>query len=179
MRRLIIANGGGLIGWLVVQGVIGNDTLSVIGYIAAAFATYQWFGNFMASRDKKTRGTGGSFVASPAGIELVGSETIAPDRIHRLVLRNAFSNVAVPHVVGGVIAGGTGMVGAGAAVGAAVGNASGALLVEAAQKDLQRNTAIGYKLDVEFGGSAKTLASGMTETTAYGLMQDVGKVLGM
>jgi len=35
-----------------------------------------------------------------------------------------------------------------------------------------------YSLDVEAGGKAYVLAGGMDETTAYGLMRDVSKVLG-
>ena len=50
-------------------------------------------------------------------------------------------------------------------------------LGQAAIADQNRNIAIGYKLDVEFGGSARTLASGLTETTSYWLMKDVGVIL--
>ena len=64
-------------------------------------------------------------------------------------------------------------------MGASVGNALSAGLTQAAIADKNRNISIGYRLDVEFGGSAKTLATGMTETTAYGLLRDVGKILNL
>jgi hypothetical protein len=34
-------------------------------------------------------------------------------------------------------------------------------------------------VDLETGGKAYTLAGGMDSTTAYGLMTDVGKVIGL
>ena len=118
-------------------------------------------GRFMVAADKKHRGQGGSFKASARGIVLSTGEEIPVERIHRLILRNSFSDVSAPLVTGG-----TGMAGA-----MSVG------LGQAAIADQNRNIAIGYKLDVEFGGSARTLASGLTETTAYGLMKDVGGIL--
>lgn len=122
---------------------------------------YFGIGKFIVAADKKHRGQGGGFKASSRGVVLSTGEEIPVERIHRLILRNSFSNVNIPLVVGG-----TGAVGA-----MSVG------LGQAAIADQNRNIAIGYKLDVEFGGSARTLASGMTETTAYGLMKDVGGIL--
>ena len=122
---------------------------------------YFGIGKFIVAADKKHRGQGGGFKASSRGVVLSTGEEIPVERIHRLILRNSFSNVNIPLVVGG-----TGAVGA-----MSVG------LGQAAIADQNRNIAIGYKLDVEFGGSARTLASGMTETTAYGLMKDVGSIL--
>ena len=83
----------------------------------------------------------------------------------------------IPYAVGGMVGGGSGIAGATMATGAAIGNALAGGLAQAAIADKNRNMAIGYRLDVEYAGNAKTLASGMTETTAYGLMQDVGRVL--
>jgi hypothetical protein len=38
---------------------------------------------------------------------------------------------------------------------------------------------ISYRLDAEHGGKATTLAGGLNETTAYGLMTDVSNILGL
>lgn len=39
-------------------------------------------------------------------------------------------------------------------------------------------TSVAYKLDVDHGGKATTLAGGMSEVTAHGLMTDVSRILG-
>ena len=41
-----------------------------------------------------------------------------------------------------------------------------------------KTAAVCYSLDLETGGKAYMLAGGMDETTAYGLMRDVSKILG-
>lgn len=143
-----------------------------------AYAVFVGLRKWHRSKDKKMRCPGGDFIASPSGIESSG-QVIAAGSIHRLVLRNGFSDVVIPMSGGGIVAGGTGAMGVGMAAGAAVGTAVANLVAINAQSQLKKNIAIGYKLDVEHGGNATTLAGGMTETTAYGLMQDVGKVLGL
>lgn len=153
--------------WLFVIAALLGYALNFkgdLGFIvgcALFVGLYFGIGKFIVAADKKHRGQGGGFKASSRGVVLSTGEEIPVERIHRLILRNSFSNVNIPLVVGG-----TGAVGA-----MSVG------LGQAAIADQNRNIAIGYKLDVEFGGSARTLASGMTETTAYGLMKDVGGIL--
>jgi len=43
----------------------------------------------------------------------------------------------------------------------------------------QRLSTVANSLDLETGGKAYMLAGGMNETTAYGLMTDVGRVIGL
>ena len=174
IRRILISFGF----FLIIWNVIGTKSdvgfvLAVVGAIADCIVA----GDLVRWADKKHRGEGGSFKVSSQGIFFNSGESVSVDRIHRLILRNTFSDVVIPYSVGGMVGGGSGMAGAAMATGAAVGNAMAVGLTQAAIADKNRNMAIGYRLDVEYGGNAKTLASGMTETTAYGLMQDVGQVL--
>ena len=174
IRRILISFGF----FLIIWNVIG--TKSDVGFVLAivgAIAAYIIAGKMVLWADKKHRGEGGSFKVSSQGIFFNSGESVSVGRIHRLILRNTFSDVVIPYSVGGMVGGGSGMAGAAMATGAAVGNAMAVGLTQAAIADKNRNMAIGYRLDVEYGGNAKTLASGMTETTAYGLMQDVGQVL--
>lgn len=152
---------------------------SFIFGIIGSVALFKLFRKYSRSQDKKMRGDGGTFVVSKAGINFTDGASVPTERIHRLVMRNAFSGAVIPYAQGGVVAGGTGAVGMGMAAGAAVGSAIANAGTAIAQADIQRGTAIGYRLDVEYGGAAKTLAGGMTETTAYGLMQDVANVLAL
>ena len=174
IRRILISFGF----FLIIWNVIG--TKSDVGFVLAivgAIAAYIIAGKMVLWADKKHRGEGGSFKVSSQGIFFNSGESVSVDRIHRLILRNTFSDVVIPYSVGGMVGGGSGMAGAAMATGAAVGNAMAVGLTQAAIADKNRNMAIGYRLDVEYGGNEKTMASGMTETTAYGLMQDVGQVL--
>lgn len=163
--------------WWFFLSVFGASDIKFVFSIIVAVVVYIIFGKLVVWSDKKYRGQGGSFKVSPRGIVLATGENISVGRIHRLILRNSFSDVVVPYSAGGVVGGGSGAAGAAMATGAAIGNAVAMGLTQAAIADKNRNMAIGYRLDVEYGGNAKTLASGMTETTAYGLMQDVGNVL--
>ena len=170
--RIIFSFGSFILFAVIFQKLDGRLIFSIIGSIAA----YIFFGKMAIRSDRKYRGEGGRFKVSSKGIFLNG-ENIPANNIHRLILRNNFSDVAVPYLAGGMAAGGSGMTGAAMAAGAAIGNAMGAGMKHLEIAEHKRKTAIGYRLDVEYGGNAKTLASGMTETTAYGLMQDVGKAL--
>ncbi len=167
----------GVIGWGGGGALIGgwHSLFSYFGAIAGAYAGFVLLRKFALAADAKKRGNGGSFVASANGVELSSGKVINTDLIHRLILRNAFSDLDVPYVGGTTVVAGT----SGMAMAGAAGAAYAQGLAAVAQADIRRGTLIGYKLDVEFGGNAVTLASGMTETTAYGLMQDVGKILGL
>ncbi len=173
IRRILIS----IFCFFAFMGIFGKSDIVFISSIVGAIAAYIIMGVMVIWADKKYRGTGGSFKASSQGIVLNNGENVPVNKIHRLILRNNFSDVVIPYSTGGMVGGGTGMAGATMATGAAIGNAMAVGLTQAAIADKNRNTAIGYRLDVEFGGNAKTLANGMTETTAYGLMQDVGQAL--
>jgi hypothetical protein len=58
----------------------------------------------------------------------------------------------------------------------------GGQLAEASQAagwaHMERQARVAWSLDLESGGKAHVLAGGMDETTAYGLLQDVSKIIG-
>ena len=173
IRRILIS----IVCFFAFMGIFGTSNVVFISSIVGAIAVFIIAGKLVVWSDKKYRGQGGNFKASPRGIIFNNEESVSVERIHRLILRNNFSDVVIPYAVGGMVGGGSGIAGATMATGAAIGNALAGGLAQAAIADKNRNMAIGYRLDVEYAGNAKTLASGMTETTAYGLMQDVGRVL--
>ena len=173
IRRILIS----VVCFFAFMGIFGTSNVVFISSIVGAIAVFIIAGKLVVWSDKKYRGQGGNFKASPRGIVFNNEESVSVERIHRLILRNNFSDVVIPYAVGGMVGGGSGIAGATMATGAAIGNALAGGLAQAAIADKNRNMAIGYRLDVEYAGNAKTLASGMTETTAYGLMQDVGRVL--
>ncbi len=173
IRRILIS----IVCFFAFMGIFGTSDIVFISSIVGAIAVFIIVGKLVVWSDKKHRGQGGNFKASPRGIIFNNEESVSVERIHRLILRNNFSDVVIPYAAGGMVGGGSGIAGATMATGAAIGNALAGGLAQAAIADKNRNMAIGYRLDVEYAGNAKTLASGMTETTAYGLMQDVGRVL--
>ena len=173
IRRILIS----IVCFFAFMGIFGTSNVVFISSIVGAIAVFIIAGKLVVWSDKKYRGQGGNFKASPRGIIFNNEESVSVERIHRLILRNNFSDVVIPYAVGGMVGGGSGIAGATMATGAAIGNALAGGLAQAAIADKNRNMAIGYRLDDEYAGNAKTLASGMTETTAYGLMQDVGRVL--
>ncbi|WIG55787.1 MAG: hypothetical protein OJF61_001575 [Rhodanobacteraceae bacterium] len=122
-----------------------------------------------------------SFLVGSDSIVINGNRLPAND-IHRLILRNHVdgSQIAGPSVQGPVVAYNagtlTGAVGASAHAMVAATAATGEILAQRRRMKIQR---IAYRLDAEAGGKAVTLACGMDETTAYGLMTDVANILGM
>jgi hypothetical protein len=160
---------------------IGPYLLIGIIYAAAGFGFYKGFvlgKKWLFKMDGKERGTGGEFFISESGVEVVSGNSIPRDRIHRVTLRNKISKAEIPYAPGMVI-GGSGMLGAGMAAGSVVGNAMSAALVTAVNAQNQKKAAVSYCVNIEHAGVVTELAGGMTETTAYGLMTDVGRALGM
>lgn len=157
-------------------GVVPALFLAIPGFIAGTVAGFFIFRAAAAAGDRRKRGGDSIFTASPAGLERAGT-AIPIDRIHRLVMRNVFSGQTVPYSNMGIIAGGTGLVGGAVIAAAASVNMATSAVNVADAIDRKQAADVGYKLDVEFQGKALTLAGGMTETTAYGLMQEVGNVL--
>jgi hypothetical protein len=102
------------------------------------------------------------FKVTPNGIE-VGGSTIPKDQIHRIIVRNHVTSAA-----GDVI-----------------------LVADGHPNSGQQNTVAGmnwavsklgpisYRVDAEARGVARTLAGGLTEPTAFAIMADVSKKLGM
>lgn len=134
----------------------------IIGVVGAWYVrkgVNKWF----AGKVDKIRSPGGNFVVSPSAIETNGT-TITREQLHRLIVRNG-----VPDIQGGAVAVNTGTMlssmEAGAANDRAV-NRARAILVS-------------YMLCAEAGGRSYTLAGGMNEVTAHGLMTDVSRILGL
>ncbi len=105
--------------------------------------------------------------------------------VSRLVLRNHLSgdgDVVVPRTDLIAVYGGTGAVGYSMAAGAAIAGAASNVIrgatraVEQNQKKYRERYS--WRLDVEANGKATTIAAGLDESTAYGLMSDIGRIVG-
>ncbi|HEY0701253.1 MAG TPA: hypothetical protein VGD60_00655 [Candidatus Acidoferrales bacterium] len=102
------------------------------------------------------------FKVTPNSIE-VGGNTIPKDQIHRIIVRNHVTSAAGDVIVvadGHPNSGQQNMV-------AGMNWATGKL------------GPISYRVDAEARGVARTLAGGLTEPTAFAIMADVSKTLGM
>lgn len=121
--------------------------------------TNRWF----VGKVDKLRSPGGTFVISPTAIEASGGPSITRDQLHRLILRNGVPDVVEPTIVN------TGSVYSG--------------MQSGAQNDRVANRAkaahVSYMLCAETGGRSTTLAGGMTEITAHGLLTDVSRLLSL
>lgn len=187
--RIMLAGFGGWVAAGIVavlfQFLAGIAILHYV-YMALIFASFGYAAyklfiiskNWMMNAEMKKRGKSGSFEINSSSIKMEDGTIVQRERIHRIILRNSISAAEIPYA-SGVVIGGTGMVGAGMAVGGAIGNAMAAAAVASANAQRRRQAEIGYRLDVEHNGVATTLAGGMSETTAFGLMTDVGNALGM
>ena len=117
-----------------------------------------------ASKTESLRpNVGGTFIVSPEGIDING-EFVSVSRLHRLILRNDFISEG----------------GANSVIvynPASIGSSLAAATENVRAKRHNEAAAVSYMLCVEYGGRSTTLAGGMTEITAYGLMQDVGRIL--
>ena len=133
--------------------------LGIAGY--GGFMVHRWTNRWFAGKVDKVRSPGGTFVVSPTTIETGGGTTITRDQLHRLIVRNSIPSAAEAAVVN------TGTVYSGMQAGA--------------QNDRMANRAkaanVSYMLCAEHGGRSATLAGGMTEVTAYGLMTDASRIL--
>jgi len=107
----------------------------------------------------RARAPGGSFVVSPAAIEAMGGATIPRDRLRRLIVRNG-----VPAL------------GETAAVDAGVTYRGAKAPGEVAQSRT-KTASVSYMLCAEYGAQSATLAGGMTEGIALGLLTDVSRIL--
>lgn len=134
----------------------------VVGVVGAWFVR-KWVNKWFAGKVDKLRSPGGTFVVSPTAIETNGT-TITRQQLHRLIVRNG-----VPDIQGGAVAVNTGTMltamEAGAANDRAVNRA--------------RAIMVSYMVCAEAGGRSYTLAGGMNEVTANGLMTDVSRILGL
>lgn len=133
-----------------------------VGVVGGWFVR-QWVNRWFAAKVDKLRSPGGSFVVSPGAIE-AGGATITREQLHRLIVRNG-----VPDIQGGAVAVDTGTMYSSMAAGAANDRAV----------NRARAMLVSYMLCAESGGRSHTLAGGMNEVTAHGLLTDVSRVLGL
>lgn len=131
--------------------------------VVGAWYVRKWVNRWFAGKVDKLRSPGGTFVVSPGAIEAAGA-TITREQLHRLIVRNG-----VPDIQGGAVAVDTGTMFTSMAAGAANDRAV----------NRARAIMVSYMLCAESGGRSYTLAGGMNEVTANGLMVDVSRVLGL
>ena len=134
--------------------------LGVLGIILfLLIASGVWYLGFRRDwRPAAHRGPS-SFAVSPSGIEWNG-RTFRKEDIHRLLIKNGMirNELANAFIASG--ARGTGAFAVG-------------------QQYRSKIATVTNSLDLETGGRAYTLAGGLSETTAFGLMTDVGRILGL
>ncbi len=140
--------------------VLFRFVVAIVGAWFLRKGVNKWF----AGRVDKIRSPGGTFVVSPAGVEVPGGPTVTREQLHRLIVRNG-----VPDIQGGAVAVNTGTMFTAMQSGAANDRAV----------NRARALAVSYMLCAESGGRSTTLAGGMTEVTAHGLMTDVSRILGL
>jgi hypothetical protein len=137
------------IGW---QMVVGTFVL---------FGTFAWLQSILPSARRYRKPS--KFTVSPDEVTVDGKQ-IARRDIHRVILRNHVLSDYVPVVVVSSPHNVIDQTDSGAKIGALHKSKLGA---------------VSYRVDVEAGGVATTLAGGLNETTAFGVLSDVSSVLGM
>ena len=143
---------------LILGGVVGLIGLGTLGSGAGVFfllmaAFCFWYGWFRDQRPRDHK-VASSFRATPEQIES-GGRTFKRDDIHRLILKNGITDKELP-------------------IEQWTSNAN----VAAGMAQRARISMVANSLNVETGGKSYLLAGGMDETTAYGLLHDVSKLLG-
>jgi hypothetical protein len=150
-KFMMMAIGGGILALIgLLMGPIGWIIFLPVG----AFGI--WLGYFKDLRPLAHR-LPSKFRVSPTAIEADG-RTFAKDDIHRLIIKNGVNNEVLgnPNVVVPI-------------------NTSTAMGVAHRAKV----ATIANALEVETGGKSYPLAGGMDSTTAFGLLHDVSKVMGL
>ena len=166
--------------WIVsaiaLAGSVAGGSIGITLFFASLIA----FGSFWTKKGPPIARyrKASSFLVSPAGIEICG-QTIKTSDVHRLIIRNHIKVRNGTEIVvgyGGPTVSAVGAIGA-AATGAAA--AGLAISDRAGQKAEQRLQAVSYRVEVEAGGKATTLAGGLYEIVAFGIMSDVGNIMGL
>ena len=127
--------------------------------VAILVAVAVWYFGFRRDWRPVAHRAPSTFSVSSSEIESNG-RTFKKEDIHRLIIKNGMTQ---NELAGAVIASGRPGMGA-----YAIG-----------QDYRAKISAVTNALDLESGGNAHTLAGGMSETTAFGLMTDVSKTLGL
>ena len=126
-----------------------NYTLAYIGFFGIAVLAF-----LKLDLRKKSHRRPSSFFVSPRAIEVNG-QSIPKSSIHRIIIRNAYDNVAKIQLTGQTVSTGVGV---------------GHDIRHALEQ-------ISYSVNVEAGGKATQLAGGMDEVTANGLFTEVSKII--
>ena len=150
-KFIMIAVGGAVLGLI---GLLMGPAGWILFLPVAAWAI--WFGYYKDIRPAAHR-VSSKFRVSPTAVES-GGRVFAKDDIHRLIIKNGLNNQVLgnPSVVVPV-------------------NASTAMGVAHRGKV----AAVSNALELETGGKSYLLAGGMDSTTAFGLLHDVSKVMGL
>jgi hypothetical protein len=143
---------GGVVTLIGLGGMAGSPGFGIWFLAMGGFAL--WYGWSRDQRPKSHR-VPSTFRVGSDFIESGGGQRFAKADIHRLQLRNGISDQELPGIQSYTT-------NANAAAG----------MAQRAKLSLVANS-----LTVESGGKATMLAGGMDETTAYGLLHDVCKVL--
>lgn len=141
---------------IIIGGVIGLGGLLAMpggAFFVAMGGFALWYGWTRDLRPKATRKPA-SFKVTPEMIEASG-QTFKKDDIHRVLLKNSITDQELPMEM--YTSNTNQMAG----------------MAFRAQTSMIANT-----LNVELGGKSTVIAGGMDNTTAYGLLTDVSKVLG-
>ncbi len=141
---------------IIIGAVIGLGGLLAmpggLAFVAMGGFAF-WYGWTRDLRPKPTR-QAATFRVTPDAIES-GGQTFKKDDMHRLVLKNSITDKELPMEV------------------YTTNTNQQAGMAFRAQMSMVANT-----LNVEMGGKSTVIAGGMDDTTAYGLMTDVSKILG-
>jgi len=140
----------------VVVGVLGLGTLaSGFGFFFLLMAAFCfWYGWFRDQRPKEHK-VPSTFRVTSDEIESAG-RSFKKNDIHRLILKNGITDQELP-----------------------VQQWTTNTNVAAGMAQRARIGKVANSLNVETGGKSYSLAGGMDETTAYGLLHDVSKILGL
>ncbi len=138
----------------------GMHSTSLTIVVAVLVSLFVYFGFFHDGRPRAHK-SHSPFRVSSTAIETNG-RSFNKDDIHRLIIANGMTKqqLALDHVAG-------------------AGNPAMMDSVAVRRGYAQRLSTVANSLDLETGGKAYMLAGGMNETTAYGLMTDVGRVIGL
>lgn len=156
-----------VIGSMIMFGLTGNGFFGLKMFIVLGCAASVYFALWRSPKTMKYREPA-DFKVDTSGITTKGV-VFPKDEIHRLIIRNHLSGSEssyIVHAVGGNFA-------------ANFGGALSASSQMVHQKRVRVRSLVSFRVDLEAAGKATTLAGGLTETTAYGLMTDIGNIIGL
>lgn len=161
------------IGLGVVADVLGLAAYAVIS-IFILVKVYKWFSGWVLRTDAKVRHAYDvEMLVNSKGISVTGTnQFLARQDIHRLVLKNGIDTSIELPMTNMAVAGSAVTVGAMAASNAITNG-----LAAIANAKRRAVAAVSYQVSVEAGGVSHTVAGGLTEVCAYGLMTDIDRAL--